>query len=213
MVKGVRSSFAVSRRAGIRLSVNDFTSQLSNISLNPFSTKGVSLFQITNTAVITSQTYSTVNPNTCYQWTTSTLSIVLNGEHPIIPSTYNMAKDFVFILVYVDDLLLIGPNMNTINETKCYLNKQFKMKDLRAASFMLGISIVRDRENRVLYISQKSYVLDILKRYKMQECKPVATPMELSMANIYSFVLIQIFFIKFHTLMVILLNQVSKIFI
>jgi hypothetical protein len=47
-------------------------------------------------------------------------------------------------------------------------------------AYCLGIQIRRDRENRILWMSQEKYIGDILKRFNMEDCKPVGTPMDTS---------------------------------
>ena len=52
------------------------------------------------------------------------------------------------------------------------------MDDQGEIHYCLGMSIKRDREAKVLTISQKSYLENILKKFQMFDCKPVATPLE-----------------------------------
>ncbi|KAJ4710363.1 Retrovirus-related Pol polyprotein from transposon TNT 1-94 [Melia azedarach] len=75
---------------------------------------------------------------------------------------------FDFEMNLVDDCLL--------HETKRFLAKNFEMKDLGDASFVLGIQIHRDRSRGILGLSQKSYIEKVFKRYGMQDCKPSDTP-------------------------------------
>ena len=51
------------------------------------------------------------------------------------------------------------------------------MKDLGAANKILGMEIIRDRGGSELWLSQKSYVEDVLKRFDMRKCNPVSTPL------------------------------------
>ena len=86
---------------------------------------------------------------------------------------YHHNKDYVFLLLYVDDMLLIGPNMKIINGIKTILSREFDMKDLGIARRILGIEIERDRSNSLLFLHQSSYVLKILKRFGMHDYKPI----------------------------------------
>ena len=52
---------------------------------------------------------------------------------------------FIFLVLYVDDILLASSDIGLLHETKKFLTKNFKMKDLGEASFVLGIEILRDR--------------------------------------------------------------------
>ncbi|KAL3633618.1 hypothetical protein CASFOL_022380 [Castilleja foliolosa] len=53
----------------------------------------------------------------------------------------------------------------------------FDMKDLGAANFILGMQIKRDHKERKLWLGQEKYINKILKKFHMDECKPVGTPM------------------------------------
>ena len=50
-----------------------------------------------------------------------------------------------FIILYVEDILLIGNDIEFLDIIKGYLNKSFSMKDLGEAAYILGIKIYRDR--------------------------------------------------------------------
>ena len=55
---------------------------------------------------------------------------------------------------------------------------KFKMKDLGAANYILGIKITRDRKRKLLSISQKLYIENILARFNMLNADPVGSPMD-----------------------------------
>jgi hypothetical protein len=61
-----------------------------------------------------------------------------------------VGNNFIYVVMYVDDMLLIGNNMDVIKEVKSQLSSKFDMKDLGAANFILGMEIKRDRANRKL---------------------------------------------------------------
>ena len=73
----------------------------------------------------------------------------------------------VFLVLYVDDILLMGDNVKLLTEVKDWLATQFKMKDLGNANYVLGIQILRDRKNRVLALSQATYIDKVLTRFSM----------------------------------------------
>ena len=50
-----------------------------------------------------------------------------------------------FLILYVDDILLIGNDIEFLDSIKGYLNKSFSVKDLGEAAYILGIKIYRDR--------------------------------------------------------------------
>ncbi|KAL9250241.1 Retrovirus-related Pol polyprotein from transposon TNT 1-94-like protein [Drosera capensis] len=78
----------------------------------------------------------------------------------------------IFLVLYVDDILLASNDIGLLHETKRFLSKKFEMKDLGDVSFVLGIQIHRDRLKGVLGLSQKGYIDKVLSRYDMQDCKP-----------------------------------------
>ena len=61
--------------------------------------------------------------------------------------------------------------MKLLESVKEYLNSQFSMKDLGEASYILGIKIYRDRSKRLLALSHKTYLENILKRFNMADSK------------------------------------------
>jgi hypothetical protein len=54
---------------------------------------------------------------------------------------------------YVDDMLLVGNNMDVIEEVKSKISSKFDMKDLGATNFILGMESKRDRANRKLWLN------------------------------------------------------------
>ena len=70
-----------------------------------------------------------------------------------------------FLVLYVDDILLIGNDVPTLQEVKSWLGKCFAMKDLGEASYILGIRIVRERSKRLIGLSQNTYLDKVPKRF------------------------------------------------
>ena len=71
-----------------------------------------------------------------------------------------------FLILHVDDILLIGNNVELLESIKGYLNKSFSMKDLGEAAYILGIKIYRDRSKRLMGLSQSTYLDKVLKNFK-----------------------------------------------
>ena len=86
-------------------------------------------------------------------------------------------NSYIILLLYVDDMLIIGSSIEKINNLKKQLSKQFTMKDLGAAKQILGMRIIRDKVNGTLKLSQSEYVKKVLSRFNMNEAKPVSTPL------------------------------------
>jgi hypothetical protein len=80
----------------------------------------------------------------------------------------------------MDDLLLAGASKPDINRIKAALSKWFKISDLGACYFYLGMEVIRDRPRRTLWLSQKAYIEKVLQDYGFGSYKPVTIPMETS---------------------------------
>jgi len=77
------------------------------------------------------------------------------------------------IFVYVDDLLIFGSNIPTINSVKSLLGNNFDMKDLGETDVILGIKITRS--DKGISLDQSHYVEKILRKYNYFDCKPAST--------------------------------------
>nr|XP_049701711.1 uncharacterized protein LOC110381443 isoform X2 [Helicoverpa armigera] len=87
-------------------------------------------------------------------------------------------KDKIFLLIYVDDLLIFGSNESDVTNLKTMLSKEFKMKDLGLVSEFLGIHINQNLEKGITTLSQRKYLENVLKRFNMEDCKPMLTPLD-----------------------------------
>ena len=74
-------------------------------------------------------------------------------------------------------MLIVGSNIEKINNMKKQMSKQFAMKDLGATKQTLSMRIIRDKANGTLKLSQVEYVKKILSRFNMNEAKQVSTPL------------------------------------
>src|SRR3954465_13659342 len=76
-----------------------------------------------------------------------------------------------FLVLYVDDILLIGNDVKFLENVKEYLNGQFSVKDLGEAAYILGIKIYKYRSRSLLVLSQRNYLEKILKMFSMDNSK------------------------------------------
>ncbi|MCE8502524.1 DDE-type integrase/transposase/recombinase, partial [Latilactobacillus sakei] len=86
-------------------------------------------------------------------------------------------EKIVFLVLYVDDILIIGNDFEMMTSVKQWLSQRFSMKDLGEASYILGIKLYRDRAKRMLGLSQSAYVDKILHRFGMQDSKRGLLPL------------------------------------
>jgi hypothetical protein len=84
---------------------------------------------------------------------------------------------FVFLVLYLNDILLIGNDIPMLEVVKSSLRKSFSMKDLGEATYILDIKIYRDNSKRVIGLSQDAYINKILNRFNMQDSKKCFLPM------------------------------------
>lgn len=83
---------------------------------------------------------------------------------------------YIFLVLYVDDILLATNDLGLLHDTKLYLSQNFEMKDMGEASYVIGIEIHRDRSKRTLGLSHRAYIEKVLKKFNMSECSPNAAP-------------------------------------
>ncbi|GKA35358.1 retrotransposon protein, putative, ty1-copia subclass, partial [Tanacetum coccineum] len=76
-----------------------------------------------------------------------------------------------FLILYVDDILIMGNNIPMLQDVKSHLGRCFAMKDLREAAYILRIKIYQDRSKRLIGLCQSAYIEKILKRYFMENSK------------------------------------------
>ena len=70
-----------------------------------------------------------------------------------------------FLVLYVDDILLIGNDVAALSTVKVWLASSFDMKDLGEASYILEIKLIRDQKRKIMGLSQTSYIDKSLTRF------------------------------------------------
>ncbi|KAL5580580.1 hypothetical protein UlMin_013022 [Ulmus minor] len=85
------------------------------------------------------------------------------------------ATSTIFLLVYVDDIIVVGSQKLELDSFISVLNKLFSLKDLGELNYFLGIEVQSIEKG--LHLSQKKYICDLLKRSKMDQANPLPTPM------------------------------------
>ena len=81
-----------------------------------------------------------------------------------------------FLVLYVDDILLIGNNVGMLSIVKVWLANTFDMKDLGELSYILGIKLFRDRKRRIMGLSQVTYIEKVLSRFSIDNSKKGLLP-------------------------------------
>ena len=88
----------------------------------------------------------------------------------------------MYLLIYVDDIILTGSSDTLVSQFVDYLAQRFSLKDLGPLSYFLGVEVVPHRLG--ILLSQRRYIQDLLKRTNMADAKPVLTPLPTSSAVI-----------------------------
>ena len=83
---------------------------------------------------------------------------------------------FIFLILYVDDILLATNNLHLSYETKMFLSNNFEMKDMGEATYVIEIEIFQNRSQGMLGLSPTSYINKVLERFRMQNCSASPVP-------------------------------------
>jgi len=82
---------------------------------------------------------------------------------------------FIIIVVYVDDIIF-GSNEESMSQNFALPMKQeFEMSFLGELTYFLGLQVQQNKDG--IFLSQTKYLKQILKKYGMEDSKPVCTPM------------------------------------
>ncbi|KAL0315451.1 UNVERIFIED_CONTAM: Retrovirus-related Pol polyprotein from transposon TNT 1-94 [Sesamum radiatum] len=83
----------------------------------------------------------------------------------------------IFLVLYVDDMLIASPDLSMIEKLQNDLRKTFEMKDLGNAKKILGMTIDRDRKTSSIFLNQKAYVISVLEKFSMINAKSSSVPL------------------------------------
>jgi hypothetical protein len=88
-----------------------------------------------------------------------------NGQHTIV-------------VVHVDDCTIAARTLSDVNELKMQIRKHVEITDLGELHWLLGIEVTRNRDERTISLSQRTYIDSIVRCFSFDELKPVSNPME-----------------------------------
>jgi len=89
---------------------------------------------------------------------------------------YQHVSDTAYLLLYVDDIVLTASSLELLQRIISALQQEFSMKDLGELHHFLGMHVQRCSDG--LLLSHRQYMLEILDRAGMAECKPCSTPVD-----------------------------------
>ncbi|RHN42089.1 putative RNA-directed DNA polymerase [Medicago truncatula] len=101
-------------------------------------------------------------------------------KSPSEPSLYvkRSGANFLMVCLYVDDLIYAGTNHDMVQSFKEAMMKEYEMTDLGLMKYFLGIQVKQTKCE--IFITQEKYIHDLLKKFRLESCKPVSTPMALN---------------------------------
>jgi hypothetical protein len=82
------------------------------------------------------------------------------------------------LIVYVDDIIMTGNDVEEIQTLKSRLAQEFEIKDLGSMRYFLGMEVARS--DKGIFISQRKYILDLLEETGMLGCRPADSPIEVN---------------------------------
>ncbi|GKC75052.1 ribonuclease H-like domain-containing protein, partial [Tanacetum coccineum] len=84
-------------------------------------------------------------------------------------------KVFIELLVYVDDIVIIGNDLSEIEKFKLFFKSKFQIKDLEKLKYCIGIEVLDNKDG--ICLSQRKYCLELLHEYVLLAAKHVDTPL------------------------------------
>ncbi|KAJ8485617.1 hypothetical protein OPV22_018102 [Ensete ventricosum] len=116
------------------------------------------------------------------QWYKKFDSFMIKNEYKRTTSDHcvyikRFGENFIILLIYVDDIIILGKDMSMIDRLKKDLSESFAMKDMGPAKQILGMQISRDIRKRKIWLSQEKYIENVLDRFSMGNTKPVDSPL------------------------------------
>lgn len=84
--------------------------------------------------------------------------------------------DFVALMVYVDDIVIGSSSQQAADKVKSFLKSRFKLKDLGALKYFLGLEVAQSHKG--IYLCQWKYALDLIDEYGYLGAKPLTTPID-----------------------------------
>jgi hypothetical protein len=94
------------------------------------------------------------------------------------PCLYVSEGDGAVIGVHVDDLIIAAHNETCMQAIKDEIARKFAVKDLGQLNYMLAIDVDQQNDAEAIWIGQANYTKKVLKKFSMENCKPVSTPMD-----------------------------------
>ena len=86
-----------------------------------------------------------------------------------------LEKDILIVQIYVDDIIFGSTNASLCKEFSKLMQEEFEMSIMGELKFFLGIQINQCKDG--VYVHQSKYTKELLKKFKLEDCKKMNTPM------------------------------------
>lgn len=83
----------------------------------------------------------------------------------------------IYLLIFIDDIIMACKHEHLMDQVETKIGESVEIKSMGNLHFYLGVAIERDKEG-IFYISQKQYIMNILKKYRLEDAKPSKIPLD-----------------------------------
>jgi len=115
-------------------------------------------------------------PRLWYQHIDSFLGSIGLGKSDNDPNLYFTKDQSMFLVVYVDDILLLSKSLDLMCMFKAKLAGKYKLNDLGYASQFLGLEITTGSD--YLFLNQQCFIQKVLNQFEMADCNSVSTSLQ-----------------------------------
>ena len=102
----------------------------------------------------------------------------IRSKHDYCLYTLEERDEIIYLIIFVDDLLICCKNRQNLDSIKSILKQRFLMKDLGKISMYLGINIEYDEKKNEMSLDQEKYIESLARKYEIEQAKLYETPME-----------------------------------
>ena len=85
-------------------------------------------------------------------------------------------EELLIVCLYVDDMIYMSTSEKLLTEFRASMKKEFEMADFGLLHYFLGLEV--EQEHGSIFVSQRKYAKDLLKKFGMHSCKAATTPMK-----------------------------------
>ena len=92
---------------------------------------------------------------------------------------YHQGTNVIYLLLYVDDMILTGNNEILLKVLLENLSSVFRMKNMGSIHYFLGIQVHQCEDG--VFLNQSKYAQDLLVNVGMRDCSPMPTPLPMKL--------------------------------